>query len=569
MASQPDALLHQLRLDILDVLPDFVPGHPVHFCHTPLEAACTNMYNDLVRKLKPDPHSSSIPMLERAAREKFLWANQICLEYRPQLCITEAVLDEVAAILARLPEISFPALFSKARHGPGASVGSRGANSAFEKLFLNEITSYSPDTVYQYLRLVRLFPLYRNAELLRMRRRGANRAFRIVGSSTFSTVRKTVSTDRGICTEASLDMFFQLGAGELINDFLAEEFGYCPTRQPERNRRLALKGSRSGDIATIDMTSASDLNSLGLVSDALRYRRDWFEMLAQLRAPSTRIEVDGQLTTVSCNMISSMGNGFTFPLETLLFSCIVRAVATVLDVPFERFDRESGYGVFGDDVIVPSSIAPTVLAVLRDLGHIPNESKTFLEGPFRESCGVDGFLGQDTRAVFHKTFSRSGRYSTVNHLNRWSARWGVPLRRTVRALLPKGWVRHRIPLYEDPSSGIWAWSEGGTGYFSFALSPPVDYIYQVRRVKENGTRVVTHRLRKRFDNPFGVLACYIDGSLRNGRISRRIREDDVHDDTLRSEVLRTTTHWVCEQELRIAGIARAMWTTMASLNLGT
>lgn len=564
MAVQSVVLLSNLRKDLLEVFPDHVtwPQHP-DLCHTAEQAAVVSLVNDLVRKELPHKDDSAlIDKLERNAQDKFLWANSLCESYDPKLRLTEAVLDEVRVILSKLPEVSWHQIFSRARTGPGASVGSQGRNSTLEKLFLNEITSYSPDTVKRYIGIVRLFPLYRAAELQRLDSCGPTKAFRIVGSSNFSTVRKTTSTDRGICTESSLDMFFQLGVGEVINEFLSDEFGYDSALQPDRNRRLVIKGSMTGRTATVDLTSASDLNSVGFVSDALHFRMDWVELLNQLRAPAVKL-LDG--TVVAAHMISSMGNGFTFPLETLLFSSIIKALCKVLDVPFKRFDLEQDFGVFGDDLIVPVSIVEPLLAVLADLGHIPNPKKTFTRGPFRESCGVDAFEGQDVRAVFHKSWTRAGRYATINGLNRWSAKWGIPLTRTIRYLLPKGWKDHFVPLFEDPSSGIHAPFELGSGYLAWANKPVYDFIYNVKKVKGSRERIYT--LKRRFGNPFGVLGCIVDGSIREGRIGRRSTEEERFDESTRSEVMRTTTHWVCEQELRIYGISREMWTTLAGLNL--
>ena len=78
--------------------------------------------------------------------------------------------------------------------------------------------------------------------------------------------------------------------------------------------------------------------------------------------------------------------------------------------------------MYGDDIVVPQNAALLVIERLRDLGFSTNRDKTFVTGPFRESCGRDWFQGQDVRPVnldkrmsdvrqlcaFHNSTYRSG-----------------------------------------------------------------------------------------------------------------------------------------------------------------
>jgi hypothetical protein len=55
--------------------------------------------------------------------------------------------------------------------------------------------------------------------------------------------------------------------------------------------------------------------------------------------------------------------------------------------------------VFGDDIIVPLDCSDTTQEALGDLGFKVNTAKTFSEGNFRESCGVDAYDGYDVTKV--------------------------------------------------------------------------------------------------------------------------------------------------------------------------
>jgi hypothetical protein len=104
--------------------------------------------------------------------------------------------------------------------------------------------------------------------------------------------------------------------------------------------------------------------------------------------------VDGKW--VKLEKFSSMGNGYTFELETTIFAAIAMAVMP------ESVVAEVDVFVYGDDIIVPKEHAEDVLAALKFCGFTPNKRKTFVEGPFRESCGGDSFLGAGVRPYYLK-----------------------------------------------------------------------------------------------------------------------------------------------------------------------
>jgi hypothetical protein len=87
-----------------------------------------------------------------------------------------------------------------------------------------------------------------------------------------------------------------------------------------------------------------------------------------------------------------MGNGFCFPLETLIFASLAYAVGV------ETGDRD--FSVYGDDIIVRQRSALYLIEILNYCGFRVNKDKTFVFGPFKESCGADWFNGVDVRAYY-------------------------------------------------------------------------------------------------------------------------------------------------------------------------
>lgn len=202
-----------------------------------------------------------------------------------------------------------------------------------------------------------------------------------------SFVPKTAKVSRAIATEPGLNGLYQLAYG----DYIARRLRTVgiDIRDQTRNQRAALYGSLSGDRATIDLSMASDTVAIGLVSHLLP--DDWYDRLSALR--SAFITDSNSPRVTEC--FSSMGNGFTFALETLIFWALARSAQ-------DLYDPVSGVPVltYGDDIIVSSRTAPGLLCVLRDLGFVPNPDKTFWTGTFRESCGCDYVLGTPVRPVF-------------------------------------------------------------------------------------------------------------------------------------------------------------------------
>jgi hypothetical protein len=115
----------------------------------------------------------------------------------------------------------------------------------------------------------------------------------------------------------------------------------------------------------------------------------WFEYLSDIRSPSFQLPNE---SVCEYEKFCSMGNGFCFPLQTLVFASVCHAAARYCGV-------DDDFSVYGDDIVVRQSIALLVIEMLREHGFRTNVDKTFVTGPFRESCGADWYEGQDVRPV--------------------------------------------------------------------------------------------------------------------------------------------------------------------------
>lgn len=206
-----------------------------------------------------------------------------------------------------------------------------------------------------------------------------------VAGSRLSFVAKKFDSLRTMMVEPSINQFLQQGLGGLISQKLKRAFSIDLSEQPEVHRDLARAISAYGyPLATIDWSQASDRIWHGLCQRLLP--SDWFAAMWDVRSPVATYK--GQELTLT--MMGSMGNGFTFPLQTLIFLCLLRALASESGKP--QF-----VNVFGDDCICESSLKDDITWLAEELGWQMNASKSFFDGDFRESCGMDAYRGEPCR----------------------------------------------------------------------------------------------------------------------------------------------------------------------------
>ena len=209
----------------------------------------------------------------------------------------------------------------------------------------------------------------------------------VLGNEYF-TVNKQATIKRPCAKEPSINGFYQLGLGREMRRRLKYS-GIDLDDGQDTHRQVACLASKSEEFCTIDLSSASDTVCRALVK--LVMPLGWYNHLEDLRSPYTYVKSTNHWYRLE--KFSSMGNGYTFELETALFAALVMTCRPGLVPGHDLW-------VYGDDIICPTESARDVLCALRFFGFTPNLSKTFISGPFRESCGGDFYNGQAVRP-FH------------------------------------------------------------------------------------------------------------------------------------------------------------------------
>jgi hypothetical protein len=225
---------------------------------------------------------------------------------------------------------------------------------------------------------------------------------RSVNWNRVEAVSKNWKTHRLIACEPEGNIPLQLAFDDYVKERL-RTFMDVDLSDQSKNQRLAELSSRSDGmskpLATVDMKAASDTLALNAVAWLLP--RDWFTYIMDIRSSHYR----SPWGIGEYSKFSSMGNGCTFGLETLIFAAACRAIGS----------RE--YSVYGDDIIVEQNLYDDLKTLLNFIGFAINEDKTFTTGLFRESCGGDFYDGIRVTPFYVRTWSEEFQPSLCHNIN--------------------------------------------------------------------------------------------------------------------------------------------------------
>jgi hypothetical protein len=200
-----------------------------------------------------------------------------------------------------------------------------------------------------------------------------------------------------VCVQYAQQALLQMFYDETDRNYLASQF--ISFRDQEPNQFLACEGSHYGDLATLDLSDASDLISNQLV----RTMFSQYPLLREAIDATRSRSADVQGRVIRLAKYASMGSATCFPVETYVFLTLsLLGIERSLGHRLTVSDIKSLYGkvrVFGDDTIVPTRFASSVAVTLEAFGLRVNQNKSFWTGRFRESCGKDYYDGHDVSVV--------------------------------------------------------------------------------------------------------------------------------------------------------------------------
>lgn len=344
--------------------------------------------------------------LAAAARDSFFLQEELNRETNRRIFEdTESFNARVvhsAGILIRqiIGSCPFDQLIDESGFGPGSMVGCSGERQSYARKFSESIT-YTAESSSLIRVLLEGIPAWQANDT------------RLVRGGEFFTVPKDSRTDRGCEKQPIGNLFLQKGAGSIMRKRM-RRYGIDLSDQTI-NQRRAYQASLTNEDMTWDGRNASNSLTYWLIRECLWAVPDWLWLLDSIR--THRVLIDGRYHELE--MFSAMGNGFTFELESLVFYSLAKATADLLGLP-------GVVTVYGDDLIFPVTWREAIMDVFAHFGIQTNIDKSFHDGPFRESCGGDYYLGHTVTPLYLKReYSSLGSLIRLcNQIREVATKWG-------------------------------------------------------------------------------------------------------------------------------------------------
>jgi len=339
-------------------------------------------------------HLPCTKVRERAAFKKFIKREKHIRE------VDSRIGDEFLVPFSRLSLLVFGNTFSTIdrmiydgeiipKHGPGSTAEKLTSNGKFNQ-------SQWP------VRLDSIFPFSENIQSSwsqcldsppDMLEPGQELPVRVI------SVPKTLKTPRIIAIEPTCMQYMQQGILEAMNLNVERDRLLAPfisSRFQEPNQLLAKEGSQFGNLATLDLSEASDSVSNQLVRRLLEFFPNFSSGVDACR--SRKADVPG-FGVIRLAKFASMGSALCFPFESMIFLIIIFiGIEKELNRQLTMKDLYNLHGkvrVYGDDIIIPVEFVRSVIAALETFGFQVNSDKSFWTGKFRESCGKEYYDGCD------------------------------------------------------------------------------------------------------------------------------------------------------------------------------
>jgi hypothetical protein len=178
--------------------------------------------------------------------------------------------------------------------------------------------------------------------------------------------------------------------------------------QQSYNQEYALEASVSRLYATLDLKDASDRVSVALF-DAI-FPDHIKRAFHSCRSVATVLP-NGELLPL--RKMAPMGSALCFPILALTIWALTEAT-----LRHKHRSKRGDFLVYGDDLIVPTASVADVVDSLERAHLKVNLEKCFINSHFRESCGMDAFMGVRVTPIRLKRTVNEGhpRHSLYAHL---------------------------------------------------------------------------------------------------------------------------------------------------------
>ncbi len=435
------ALLQGLLCEVFDIYGQLRPEASAYH---------VKMIREFLRAFKKVRLSSSkVSRLHEDAVRTFIETDEELLTFPSEFIIPPLLRRVSSKILLNLDLYREEDLSPK--HGPGAVYEKHQGNGKWRSL-LREILSPSFD-VYD----TPLDMFYANhAEHF-----GVPRKLSSSSVARLVTVPKTSTSLRSITVEPLLNQFFQ----QSLNLHLRQNIERCSilreslalTRQ-DVNQKLALSSSITCKWSTIDLSSASDLLDTRLVNLVFGLRPRFNRDLMRFRTPY----VDVGNFCLQLRKFAGMGNATTFPVQSVVFAVLGICAQLEQDGISHPSHRDvvtaaRRIRVYGDDIIIRREYADALTRWLTLFRLKVNEKKSFFDGNFKESCGVDAFKGEEVHPVYIRSWPSSNLVSDDDLPNLVSTSnqfWQRGLYKTSDTIRNMVEASRPLPLVSSNSSSI-------------------------------------------------------------------------------------------------------------------
>jgi hypothetical protein len=283
------------------------------------------------------------------------------------------------------------------KHGPGSTADRLSGNQKYNQTeWTDRLEKVFPAGSF----LLPNWKYFSNLDRINWLEPGQERPVRVV------LVPKTLKTPRIIAIEPTAMQYAQQGILEAFEKAIsandnARHFIQWKSNVP--NQELARLGSTFGELATLDLSEASDRVSNQLVRTMLQNHPHLGEAVDATRSRRAEVLSKGEKKIIRLAKFASMGSALCFPMESLVFMTVIfLGIERELRRPLTLDDIKSFQGqvrTYGDDIIVPVRYVRSVVSMLETFGFKVNASKSYWSGYFRESCGKDYFMGDDVSVV--------------------------------------------------------------------------------------------------------------------------------------------------------------------------